>query len=160
MICSKRRGNFNVKSLKPVMVIISILQLLASSMAVAQNENSHESVFYIADDASLTGNVTMVALSKDDLDCSLLCLRSPYPHNCFSFNFGRHKKNGLHTCELNNSEKILLPHRMQSRGGFDYYGMQRDVSLTVLLVFILEMKDKISFFAVPLFLILWCRCCC
>ena len=47
----------------------------------------------------------------------------------FLFNFGRTiTLTKLHDCELSNSEGALKPHKMYSRRGFDYFGMESVVS--------------------------------
>ena len=108
------------------LIALTTLQLFASGA----DRVKRETMFYAIENVSLTGNVTTVKLATDDLDCAFLCLRNDKPAKCFSFNFGRDADHGLHMCELSDSERTLEPHNMQSRNGFDYYGMQTKVSYT------------------------------
>lgn len=74
------------------------------------------------------GNITKVEETKSGLDCAFLCLQMPQG-SCLSFNFGRRATNGLHICELSNSERALEPHKLLNRTNFVYYGMKMSVSI-------------------------------
>lgn len=109
-------------------VTFTLLELIATTdaYAAADGQNQKEAMFYNIKTASLLGNVTMIKTVNDELDCAFMCLRN-YPQNCLSFNFGGTSIDGKHTCELSNSERALEPHRMQSREGFDYFGVEKVV---------------------------------
>ena len=121
------RGNGCSLHLQTWMPLIALTLQLFASIA---DRVKRETMFYAIENASLTGNVTMVKLVTDELDCAFSCLRNDNPTKCFSFNFGRAADRGLHTCELSDSERTLGPQNMQSRKGFDYYGMETKVSYT------------------------------
>lgn len=92
------------------------------------DSHGHTAMFYSVKEASLIGHVTVVKQTTSDVECAFLCLRM-YPGSCFSFNFGRTVTlTKLHDCELSNSEGALKPHKMYSRRGFDYFGMESVVS--------------------------------
>lgn len=110
-----------------ISMIVFVFQLSVTTDASTADEYKREARFYRVETASLIGNVTMVKLVKDQLDCAFLCLRF-HPNNCFSFNFGLHTVDELHICELSDSERAVEPHKMQSRKGFDYFGMENVVS--------------------------------
>ena len=109
-------------------VILLAFQFAVTSEASIASNDGQEAMFYSIQSASLIGNVTMVKLTRSELDCALSCLRT-HPHDCFSFNYGQIAINELHTCELSNSERAIEPHKMQSRKGFDYFGMESVVSM-------------------------------
>lgn len=121
------RGNGCSLPLQTLMPLIALTLQLFASIA---DRVKQDTMFYAIENAYLTGNVTMVKLATDELDCAFSCLRNDNPVKCFSFNFGRPADRGLHTCELSGSERTLEPHNMQSRKGFDYYGVETEVSYT------------------------------
>ena len=107
---------------------LSIMCLaLCFSRASSVHNDLHEAKFYKLEGKSLFGNLTERHLTQDFLDCSFLCVKSA-KKNCFSFNFGGSKRQGLYECELSNSEKKLNPKNLQERQGFAYYGIVEEVS--------------------------------
>lgn len=91
-------------------------------------EISEKKHYFTAESASHVGNITKVEKTKSGLDCAFLCLKMPQG-SCLSFNFGRIATNGLHICELSNSERALEPHKLLNRTSFVYYGMKMSVSI-------------------------------
>ena len=117
---------FSAVQLNSVVLFSFLLAFIADPSDV--DSHGHTAVFYRVKEASLIGNVTVVKQTTSDVECAFLCLRM-YPGSCFSFNFGRTVTlTKLHDCELSNSEEALKPHKMYSRRGFDYFGMESVVS--------------------------------
>lgn len=86
-----------------------------------------EAHFYKLEGKSSNGSLVERHLAQDFWDCLFLCLNA-VNKNCFSFNFGAIQMQGLHECELSNSEMKLEPENIQDRQGFTYYGMTDEVS--------------------------------
>ena len=117
---------FSAVQLNSVVLFSFLLAFIADPSDV--DSHGHTATFYSVKEASLIGNVTVVKQTTSDVECAFLCLRM-YPGSCFSFNFGRTiTLTKLHDCELSNSEGALKPHKMYSRRGFDYFGMESVVS--------------------------------
>ena len=117
---------FSAVQLNSVVLFSFLLAFIADPSDV--DSRGHTAMFYSVKEASLIGNVTVVKQTTSDVECAFLCLRM-YPGSCFSFNFGRTVTlTKLHDCELSNSEGALKPHKMYSRRGFDYFGMESVVS--------------------------------
>ncbi|CAH3039671.1 unnamed protein product [Porites lobata] len=113
---------FSAVQLNSVVLFSFLLAFIADPSDV--DSHGHTAMFYSVKEASLIGNVTVVKQTTSDVECAFLCLRM-YPGSCFSFNFGRTVTlTKLHDCELSNSEGALKPHKMYSRRGFDYFGME------------------------------------
>lgn len=91
-------------------------------------QNSITRGFYKLQDKSLVGNVTAVNEVKDFFDCSFLCLLYG-PSACLSFHLNRTlNENGLHFCEISNSERLLEPEKIKKTLHYDYYGTTFEVS--------------------------------
>lgn len=117
---------FSAVQLNSVVLFSFLLAFIADPSDV--DSHGQTAMFYSVKEASLIGNVTVVKQTTSDVECAFLCLRM-YPGSCFSFNFGRTVTlTKLHDCELSNSEGALKPHKMYSRRGFDYFGMESVVS--------------------------------
>lgn len=117
---------FSAVQLNSVVLFSFLLAFIADPSDV--DSHGHTAMFYSVKEASLIGNVTVVKQTTSDVECAFLCLRM-YPGSCFSFNFDRTVTlTKLHDCELSNSEGALKPHKMYSRRGFDYFGMESVVS--------------------------------
>lgn len=117
---------FSAVQLNSVVLFSFLLAFIADPSDV--DSHGDTAMFYSVKEASLIGNVTVVKQTTSDVECAFLCLRM-YPGSCFSFNFGRTVTlTKLHDCELSNSEEALKPHKMYSRRGFDYFGMESVVS--------------------------------
>lgn len=114
-------------SLKPISVFISCLVTVIPLLGLSQHFGVHEVKFYKLSGQALVGNLTATRRVKDYFDCTFFCLELG-PFACLSFNFGNTSDNGYYTCELNNSERYLEPHRIQDRQNFDYYGTTTEVS--------------------------------
>ena len=123
-----RRGygpHFKVQT--SVLVIFALLKLIFTTDIPPEDQTHREALFYSMRTTSIIGNVTSIELVKNELECAFMCLRN-YPRSCLSFNFGGNLSNEMRICELSNSERALEPHRMQSRIGFDYFGVEKVVS--------------------------------
>lgn len=84
--------------------------------------------FYKMEGKSFNGSVVERQLTQDYLDCLFLCVNTANK-DCFSFNFVGAQDQGLHECELYNSEMKLKPEKIQDKEGVTYYGMTEEVSL-------------------------------
>ncbi|CAH3039567.1 unnamed protein product [Porites lobata] len=107
--------------LKSMLLLLQLLDF-DSEVSAARNKRK-EALFYSIESASHVGNIIKVEKTKSGLDCAFLCLQMPQG-SCLSFNFGRIATNGLHICELSNSERALEPHKLLNRINFVYYGMK------------------------------------
>ena len=112
--------------LKSMLLLLQLLDF-DSEVSAARNKRK-EALFYSIESASHVGNIIKVEKTKSGLDCAFLCLQMPQG-SCLSFNFGRIAINGLHICELSNSERALEPHKLLNRTNFVYYGMKMSVSI-------------------------------
>ena len=68
----------------------------------------------------LVGHVLETFQVQNYVDCAFKCLLNS---TCFSFNYGGTKTNGLYTCELNNSDKLVHPHNFTTKQGYVYSGV-------------------------------------
>ena len=117
---------FSAVQLNSVVLFSFLLAFITDPSDV--DSHGDTAMFYSVKEASLIGNVTVVKQTTSEVECAFLCLRK-YPGSCFSFNFGRTVTlTKLHDCELSNSERALKPHKMYSRRGFDYFGIESVVS--------------------------------
>ena len=135
MACNCLCRPFLSNLLKSMLLLLQLLDF-DPEVSAARNKRK-EALFYSIESASHVGNITKVEKTKSGLDCAFLCLQMPQG-SCQSFNFGRIAINGLHICELSNSERALEPHKLLNRTKFVYYGMRMSVSIIF--------KGKRSFF--------------
>lgn len=113
-------SSVNSVSVLTTLLLVYLLLCFSQHLVVKDGE------FYKMEGKVLVGNVTEVKTVQDYMDCSFLCLEVG-PLACMSFNV--HKTNaGYYICELGNTERYLEPSRIQDRPGYDYYGMESEVS--------------------------------
>jgi len=121
MACNWLCRPFLSNLLKSVLILLQLLDF-DPEVSAARNKRK-EALFYSIESASHGGNITKVEKTKSGLD-----LQMPQG-SCLSFNFGRIATNGLHICELSNSERALEPHKLLNRTNCVYYGMKMSVSI-------------------------------